>query len=821
MPVAVVVLVMAALLLLASLSGPVAARIKLPASVLLAVVGVVIGLAAAFLQTGALGPATAEAARAVADLPLDSDAFLYVFLPILLFQSALNTDVRQVVEDASSIFILAIVAVVFSTVVIGLALAPFAEAPLIACLLLGAIVATTDPIAVIGIFREAGAPARLVRLVEGESLLNDAAAITLFALFLDLLVTGRAFDPAATAVQAVVLPLGGALVGVVAGRAAATLIGALRDEALAPTSVSLATPYLAFVVAENALHVSGVMAVVVAGMTLAASGPARVPPDVWRHLRTVWEQIDWWAASLIFVLASILAPRLLAQATLFDLMLLGVLIVASLAARAAIVFGLMPALASLKMAPGISVPFRWVVLWGGLRGATTVVLALAVTENDAVPEEVRSFVAVLATGYVLFTLLVQGTTVQALVRATGLDRLSPVDQALRRDAFGVARGRVARAVAETAATYRMTAPPPEPALAPDAEAVAVGDAGAAERVAIALVTLARAERELVMERVRERSVSLGLVDPLLADIRRLSDRSRASGLTGYREAYQAALTFSRNARAAQKVARLTGWTGWLSKTLANRFEALLLTSMALRRLEPFVDASIRPVLGAEPAAAAALALAGRSEATDRALDALRLQYPGYAEALERRLLRNAALQLEEREYDRMHEDGLIGPELHRDLIVDVGRRREEANRRPPLDLGLDPATLMARLPLFRGLPPDTLKRLAGVVEPVFARPGERLIRRGDRGDAAYFISSGAVEIASPAGMVRLGRGEIFGEIALLTERPRTADVDAIAYCSLLRLPRRAFLDFIRENPDIGAELSAKAAERLRAIDADD
>ncbi|GBD49876.1 cation:proton antiporter [Methylopila sp. Yamaguchi] len=815
MSVALVVLIIALLLVAVSLAEPVAARLRLPASVLLAIFGVAIGALALALRSGSFGAKAQDVAAAVTNLPLGSDAFLFLFLPVLLFQSAMNTDARQLAEDASSIFTLAIVAVVVSTFVIGFALALFAPMPLLACLLVGAIVATTDPIAVIGIFREAGAPGRLVRLVEGESLLNDAAAITLFALFLDLIVSGRAFDPAQTAVQAVALPLGGVALGAVAGRLAASLAGRLRESPLAPTSVSVALPYVAFVVAEHTLHVSGVMAVVGAGVTFAMYGPAKAPPDVWRHLRTVWEQIDWWAASLIFVLSSILAPKLIAGATLQDLVLLGVVVLASLAARAAIVFGLMPAMSTLRIGPQISAPFRWVVLWGGLRGATTLVLALAVTEREELSPEIRSFVAVLATGYVFYTLLVQGTTLRALVRRTGVDRLSPVDLALRRDVLAAARRHVAEKVDETARAHGLTAPERTRAEAARADG-STATADPAERVAIALATLARAEREIILQRVRERSVSLKLVDRLLGDARRLGDRSRASGAEGYAEADAYALRFSGAERAAQRIARATGWTGWLARVMADRFEMLLVTSAAVARLEPFARETIAPVLGPDAAAAASAALSRRRETVGRALAALRLQYPGYAEALERRLLANAAIQIEESEYDRMLEDGLIGPELHRDLVIEVGRRRRGVGARPALDLGLDPETLVARLPLFADLPDDALKQLVRLIEPVFVRPGERLIRRGDRGDAAYFVSSGAVEVTSVSGSTyRLGRGEIFGEIALLTDSPRTADVDAIAYCSLLRLGRRAFLAFLDDHPSLAAEVAATAERRRR------
>lgn len=820
MSLAVLVFVIATLLTAVSLAEPLAARVKLPASVLLAIFGVAIGAAALFFQSGAFGETVRQGAETVAGLPLDSDAFLFIFLPLLLFQSSLNTDARQIVEDASPIFTLAIVAVVVSTFVIGFALAPFSAAPLVTCLLLGAIVATTDPIAVIGVFREAGAPGRLVRVVEGESLLNDAAAVTLFALFLDMLVSGRAFDPAATFLSGITLPLGGTLLGIVLGQLAASLIGRLRENALAPTSVSLGLPYLAFTLAEHWLHVSGVMAVVTAGVVFASAGPAKSPPEVWRHLRAVWDQLDWWAASLIFVLASILAPRLIADATPYDAFLLLVLILASFAARAIIVFGMIPGLSALGIGPRIERSFQWVIFWGGLRGATTLALALAVTEQEALSPEVRSFVATLSTGFVFFTLLVQGATLPGLVRRLGVDRLAGVDLALRLDVLSAARRRVATSVAEAARAHGLSperAPVPEATPQPPSD---LTEAAPEERAAIALATLARAEREIVMERVRERSISLQLIQRLLGDTRRLADRSRSEGAQGYVAASARTIEFSRGERFAHWMARRTAWSAPLRRSLSDRFEALLIASSSQARLASFPQESIAPVLGSAAAEEAQRALGLRRGAVDRALSALRLQYPDYAEALERRLLANAALRLEEKEYDRMLEDGLISPELHRDLQIGLGPQRRALDVRPPLDLGLDARALIQGLPMFVGLPGSAIEELVRIVEPVLARPGERLIRRGERGDAAYFISSGAVEVTGSEGQTfRLGRGDFFGEIALVTDNPRTADVDAIAYCSLLALKRRRFLAYLDQNPEIAATISATADERLKSISA--
>ena len=187
----VILLLIAGLLIVVSVMQPMASRLGLAHSVLLAVVGVAIGLVSGgVLHTNGVN-AFDPLAKAIVDLPIHSDAFVYIFLPLLLFESALNIEVQRMVEDAAPILMLAVVAVLVATVVIGVTLAPTAGVPVVACLMLGSIVATTDPVAVIAIFRDVGAPARLNRLVEGENLLNDAAAITLFVMLLDLLLGGH------------------------------------------------------------------------------------------------------------------------------------------------------------------------------------------------------------------------------------------------------------------------------------------------------------------------------------------------------------------------------------------------------------------------------------------------------------------------------------------------------------------------------------------------------------------------------------------------------------------------------------------------------
>jgi CPA1 family monovalent cation:H+ antiporter len=818
----IVLSVLAVLLVVISLAQPLAGIVRLPFSVLLAVIGIIIGAGATFLWYTELTDAFNEIARAVLDFPVGSTVFLYVFLPTLLFQTALTLDVRRMAPDWVPILVLAVFAVLIATLVIGFALVPFAGQPLVVCLLLGAIVATTDPIAVVGIFRDIGAPARLGRLVEGESLLNDAAAITLFGVFLAVLVAGQPLNLIDASLSFSRTLIGGALVGYVGARAAAWLIGSIPAHRPAKVSISFALPYLVYIVSEQVLGVSGVIGVVVAGMTLNLLGPGRASPDGWSYLTGIWEQVAFWASSLVFVLAAILVPRLLADLTWIDLGLILVVTAAALLARVLVLFGVLPLLTVMHLSPSVSSPYRLVILWGGLRGAVTLALALAVTENYALSAEVKRFVAILATGFVLFTLLVQGTTMRWLIQGLGLDRLSPRDMALRGQVLAVALENVREAVEDVAELYkvgsatalaeaRRYAERIDQAAAQTGQGQALSDL---ERLSLGLVTLAGRERDVVLEHYRARTVSAALVQPLLAQGELLLDKARGGGRTEFQRAVKQTLAFDWRFDIAQFLHRRFNISGFLERLLARRFEMLFATRIVVEELLPFIDRKIVPILGARVAEVLREIMERRREAIDGALEALRLQYPSYAESLERRLLRKTALRQEELEYDVLLADGLIGPELHANLRRSVDEERRKAEIQTRLDLALNAPELVAQLPLFSEFSEGQLAALAKLLRPIFAAPGERLIRRGDPGDAVYFVASGALEVSVPGHKVRLGRGDFVGEIALLTGLPRQSDVHAISYCFLLRLDVRDFQMFLAEHPAIRRHIEEVAAQRI-------
>ncbi len=820
--IAVTILGITGLLALVSLLPPVANRLNLPFSVLLALAGCALGVVVFFGQnlpvTGLLG----DFVDALRGFEISPEALLYIFLPTLLFEAALMIDVRRLMDDVAPILLLAVVAVVVCTLVVGFALSAFAEVGLIACLLLGAIVATTDPVAVVGIFRDLGAPRRLSILVEGESLFNDAAAIALAALLTAMLLGTRSADAVGTTVAFLKNFVGGGIVGYVAARAAFALFGLLRGLRLAEITLTVALAYLVYVVAERYLHVSGVVAVVIAGLVTGWHGRIRVTPTTWDSLVDMWAQLAFWSSSLIFLLAAMLVPRLLTDAAWSDALLLGVLIVAALGARAIVLYGLLPLLSVSRMAARVSNSYKLVILWGGLRGAVSLALALAVSENAGLPDDIRHFVAVLATGFVLFTLLVNGTTLQPLLRLLHLDRLSKVDRAVRDRAIMLSLDAIRERISAVAESDRI--PPAVTQRICEAFTQRISDArrtaaaGAvlsdADLLQIGLITLAAREHELYLQRFKERVVSRKGVQILIARAGWLLDGAKTGGRSGYENAARRGIRFTVTFRVALALHRRLGLTRWLAQELAGRFERLLIVRMGLQQLLAFNERQLTPLLGSVVGEELTMILGKRVTGVEQALAALRLQFPEFARTLESRYLERVAAQLEGAEYGDLLAESIISREVHNDLERRLSARWRDLERRPALDIELRREQLIARVPLFGALDAQRLHAIARLLRPRLALPGERIIARGARGDVMYFIASGAVEVQIAPAPVRLGSGDFFGEIALVMHQPRNADVVALGYCHLLVLRQRDFERLLAGNPDLRARIDTVARERL-------
>lgn len=800
----------AVLFLLIAAAEPLAARLRLPFSVMLAAVGILIGGGALFLLRTNVTETLNPVAVGILSLPIRSSVFMYVFLPTLIFQATLEMNIRRMMDDWVPILTLAVVAVVAATLTIGFALHWIGGLPLMVGLLIGAIVSTTDPSAVVSIFRSLSAPKRLSRIVEGESLLNDAAAIALFGLFLTYVMLGVPNPQLGEALgQFPGLIVGGVLAGWLVARIALALMSLFGRFETAQISVSVAVPYLAYIGAEQLLGASGVIAVVVSGLTLNLMGPGRLAPAFWVNLKEVWGLLAHWAGALIFILAALLIPRLLGEVRLNDLFLVGVVVIAAFVARALILFVLLPMLTTLRLSPKIQRPYRVAIMWGGLRGAVTLALALAVTENLRVPVETKRIVGILATGFTLFTLIVQGTTLRGVIALLGLDKLSPLDRALSKQVVAVALQSVREGVASVTENYDLT----RETVRSEAKRFAARldnavEAAEAEdnaeildrdRITLGLIALAAHEREMIVQRFRERAISARLSEQALFDADRVIEGARSGGRTGYQRAARRNLRYGPAFRFAAFLRNRIGVAGPLARMTADRFEMLLGKRLILRDLHAFIDRRIRRIHGRRVAELLHELLQRRIEAVETALEGLRLQFPGYAEELERRFIRRTALRLEEREYNALRDDGLIGAEVHIQLMDDVRQRRQQSEGRPKLDLALRKNQVVRQFPLFADLDDAELKRLSREIRTRYVNAGHVITRKDTPARSVFFVASGAVEQEVAGQTARLGRGEMFGQMGVLTRRIRKAEVRAITPSTLLVLDEAGFRRLLKRS----------------------
>lgn len=809
----------AALLGTASLLMPAAKRIAMPYTVLVALFGGLVGILLA-LAPG-MGETARETVGIFADAEIPSEALLYLFLPPLLFAAGFAMDFRRLMDDIWAVLLMAVVAVVLCCAVVGAALVPFllpggglgepAALPLLlVCFLVGAIVAPTDTAAILSIFKDIGAPRRLSTVVEGESLFNDAAAIALVVVLIGAL-SGDTAGVSGAVLEFTKALGGGLLFGYVAGVAAAALAQFARGFVIAETTVTLALAYVVFTMAQLVLGVSGVVAVVAAAIAFGARARTRLTPGSWEALLALWRQLDFWATTLIFVFAAMAVPEVLSGIRWSDLAVVAAVYVSAVGARAMVVFGLMPLLVRLGLTEPFSVAYRTALAWGGVRGAVTIVLALFVAEDPSVlalGEETARLILVAAFGYTLLTLFVNAPTLRLLMSVLRLNVLDPRERLVRDRVMAISRKRVAEGASRAAQELGLQRIVGTEAVSSDSTL------SREERVQVGLLGLINREAELVIDFLDGGLIDREVAEIALAHTGRMYDFTRSDGAPGYGRAWAENQRLTGRFRLALWLHRNFGFRGPLADEIGLRFELLLGKERVLSGLAPYVETQLPYVIGTEASAEVAQQLDARQRTMRGAMAAMEKQYPAYATMVRELLVERIALALEESEYRVQREQGLISEEIYADLEADRRGRVKALRSRPPLDLGLEIAAMIAKVPLFEGFSDDGVTQIAKLLRPELAVQGERIIRAGAIGREMYFIVSGQVEVVIPGTPVRLKEGDFFGEVALLTSNPRNADVVAVSYCELLVLRRRDLDALLAQQPALKAQMESRAAARL-------
>ncbi len=336
---------------------------------------------------------------------IEPSLILIVFLPGLLFEAAFNLDWGRLRHSLVAVVLMATVGVALTTsVTAGLAHLVLGL-PVATAVLFGAAVAATDPVAVVATFRRLGVPARLRNLMEAESLLNDGTGVVVFTVALAV-ATSHVMSAGTVVLDLLWLTIGGISLGAALGALLSRITGHIDDPQVELTLTALAA-YGGYLAGE-AIHVSGILTVVAAGLVMGNYGRARnMTPRTQNAVEAVWDYLAFVLNSAIFVLIGAAVPLQLLLKQL-PLVAAGVGIV--LLSRAVTVYGLLNLLRPL----GVRTSWRWqhLLIWGGLRGAVAVALVLSLPSDLPDADAIRALVY----GVVLSSIVVQGTTIVPLTR---------------------------------------------------------------------------------------------------------------------------------------------------------------------------------------------------------------------------------------------------------------------------------------------------------------------------------------------------------------------------------------------------------------------
>jgi CPA1 family monovalent cation:H+ antiporter len=376
------------ILLVVSLVATLVRRLRIPYIVALVLVGLLLTIRSPF------------------KIELTPELILSLFVPPLVFEAAFHLNFNELRRNLPTILAFAIPGVIITTFIVGGLMMVTMHLSLQLALLFGSLIAATDPLAVIATFRKLGVPGRLTVIVEGESLLNDGTAIVIFNLMLAVVLTGK-FDLASSLIDFIRVAVGGTVIGFILGWIVSALIERI-DDYLIEMTLTTVLAFGSYLLAEQ-LHLSGVLAVLAAGLINGNLSSRGMSPTTRIVLSNFWEYIAFLANSVVFLLIG-MQINIQNLASFWINILIAILVV--FIARVIVIYSFSWLVNRFTIE---SIPFKWqhILAWSGLRGAIGLALALSLPASMSSDREI---LRVMVFGVVLFTLLVQSTTMRSLIR---------------------------------------------------------------------------------------------------------------------------------------------------------------------------------------------------------------------------------------------------------------------------------------------------------------------------------------------------------------------------------------------------------------------
>lgn len=810
------------LILVASLTAMLASRLpKLPFTIALVLIGALISGLAPHIPMLAL----------LAGFELTPELVLFVFLPTLIYESANNLEARALQRNLLPVLTLAIPGLLISTGIIGGIFYWLTDIELIYCLLLGSILSATDPVAVISLFKQLGVPERLTVLVEGESLFNDATSLVLATLLLGIAISGE-FN-SGTVISGVgdflVVFFGGILVGWVLALVVCQLLGAI--DAQAPIEISLTTvlAYISFLLAEHTLHVSGIMAVVAAGLTMGSYGRSKISPSTEHYMHDFWDYAAWLANALIFLLVG-MQVDLAVYWEAIDLIAL--VAVAMLISRGVVVFGLVPQLARLPDTEPVSRAYQMVMYWGGLRGAIALAIVLALP-----PFEYRDTLIAIVMGAVLFTLLVQGLSIEALVKKLGLDvpefadLLAEKEGALhaKEDSLASVQRLEKGGFFSQRVAGRLRHEAQQAISAAKDEISFLTDNMSAEEASriLSMRTLSR-EKTRYDELFRRGLIGEWGYRELSHNVEQQLDEAKHFGRLPGAE-YRHSIAHNILVPMGQLLRNMPLLGNWIERRQQQQMMRDYDVSWARYRAASSVLKNLDEIASENGVAGAAVEQVRARyqvvhEGMLKEISQVGDSYPEFIEAAQERLGMRLLIISEQEAVARAGDLGILPSGVATAILKDQ-QQRLRVIRRTDLSSYLEVSAqeLLTKVPMFEGLDDDQFASMVPHLHDRSFPKGERVIRQGGSGDSLFMIARGLVAVIDESGnepneLSQLYAGDFFGEAALLHGTPRNATVTAITPCSLYELHRDEWLKLCSEYPEI--ELAVQRMDQQRAQEAD-
>ncbi|WAK01421.1 cation:proton antiporter [Methylobacter sp. YRD-M1] len=415
-----------------------AIKTRIPYTVLLVVVG---SLLVPLSQV--------ESLSFITRFQLTPEALFFVFLPILIFESAYNMKFRNVKENKYSMGILAVLGLLISAVFIGF-VGQWAfgllglEIPLLVTLLFGTIISSTDPVAVLSLFKEYGAPHRLTLIFEGESLFNDATSFALFLVFLDLFIHGYTGFPTLLAglISFTTMLVGGILFGLFMGFMFSKLIELVKGNEHLEITLTLLVAHFTFLLTElisehlvvlgHEIRLSSIISTLIASMVMGNYGRFKMSHGVEEYMEKFWSYFAFLANSLVFILMGLMFANLSIDLKIAILPIIAIIAVVAVA-RIVSVYSSISIIHALRLEERIPQSWQQLLSWGSLRGALAIVMVLLIPDNLSLPGwtysfSIKEFITAMTIGCIYFTLLIKATTIGKIIRLLKIDSLSSQEE---------------------------------------------------------------------------------------------------------------------------------------------------------------------------------------------------------------------------------------------------------------------------------------------------------------------------------------------------------------------------------------------------------